>query len=161
MLITSYELINSGVPMSDDIRQEEIDFAIKTVELTYLKPIVTPDYYSTLTTSTLSDDDYKVVNGDGSVAGLKDALCHLVWAYLTYDRLRLTRYSTVIKDDEHSTDPSEDEIMSLCSLHWEIGLTMVIDALTAYDHEPSSEITPQPPFFELAFPIYRKPKHNN
>ena len=146
--------------MSDDIRTEEIDFAIKTVEFTYLKPLITPDYYMTLTTSTLSDDDYKVVNGDNSIAGLKSALYHLVWAYLTYDRFRLTRYTTVMKDDEHSTDPSEDEIMSLCAFHWETGLTMVIDALTAYEHEPSTEITPQPPFAELAFPYYTKPKHN-
>lgn len=147
--------------MSDDIREEEITFSIQTVEATYLKPLIGADYYNTLNTSTLSDDDYNVVNGDGSIMGLKSALYHLVWAYLTYDRFRLTRYTTVVKDDEHSENPSKDEIMDLCSTHWEIGLTAVIDALTTYGHEPSDEICPQPPFFELAFPIYRKPKHNN
>ena len=156
MLITPNELINSGVPMSDDIREEEITFAIQTVEATYLKPLITPDYYATLNTSTLSDDDYCVLNGDESIMGIKSALYHLVWAYLTYDRFRLTRYTTVIKDDEHSDNPSKDEIMDLCSTHWEIGLTAVIDALTTYGHEPSDEITPQPPFFELAFNIYNK-----
>lgn len=158
MIITASEFENSGLPVSTDIRNEEIEIAIQTVELTYLKPLITSDYYKTITTSTLSDDDYNVVNGDGVVAGLKFALYHAVFAYLMWDRMHLTRFTSVIKDDEHSTEPDTSDLMSICQSHWEIGITAVIDTLLAYGHEPCVEITPQPPFCELAFPYYT-PKH--
>lgn len=158
MIITAAEFLDSGMPVSDDIREAEVEMAIRSVELTYLKPFITADYYTALSTSTLSDDDYVVVNGNGVVAGLKNALYHMVFAYMMFDRMRLTRYTAVLKDDEHSENPDTDDITEICQAHWENGLEMVIDALTSYGHEPSDEITPQPPFFELAFPIYHK-KH--
>ena len=160
MLITPYDFNNSGMPVSDDIRDEEVNMAIQTVEMSYLKPLITPEYYTELNTSTLSDDDYNVLNGDGVVAGVKFALYHCVFAYLMWDRMRLTRYTSVIKDDEHSNEPDTDDLMGVCQSHWEIGIAAVIDALLAYGHEPSVEITPQPPFAELAFPYYTK-KHKH
>lgn len=155
-LLSVTEFVDSGLRVSDDIRDAEIQLAIDTCEKTYIRPLITKEYYTALVTSSLSDDDYDVVNGNDDIMGLKMAIAHCVFSYLLYDRIQLTRYSAVIKDDEHSSDPSEDDVMSVCSNHWEIGIQNVIDALVTFGHEPSTELTPQPPFMELAFNVYRK-----
>lgn len=159
-LLSVTEFVESGLRVSDDIRDAEIQMAIDTCEKTYIVPLITKDYYTALVTSSLSDDDYEVVNGNDSIMGLKMAIAHCVFAYLLYDRIQLTRYSAVIKEDEHSSDPSESDIMSICSNHWEVGMQNVIDALVTFGHEPSTELTPQPPFMELAFNLYRKERRN-
>lgn len=151
--------MNSGLPVSDDIRDEEVTFAIKTVEKNYIRPLVGAELYKAMVQN--PTEYTNLLNETTDTNGIRHAEYEMVFAILLYDRFRLTRYSTVIKDDEHSTDPSEGDIMSLCSLHWESALTNIIDTLIHNEIEPSTEITPQPPFFELAFPIYRKPKHNN
>lgn len=158
-LITADDFLNSGLPVSDDIRHEEVEFAISTVERNYIKPFIGEELYAEIVANPLEYES--LLDETDTTNGIRHAECEMVFAWMLYDRMRLTRYTTVVKDDEHSENPSKDEIMDLCSTHWEIGLTAVIDALTTYGHEPSDEICPQPPFFELAFPIYQKPKHNN
>ena len=158
MLISYEDFLDSGVPTSDDLRTEEIEYAIRTVETTYIKPLITSDYYVALSTGSLSDDDYYVLNGDGNVMGMKDAICHAVFAYMLWDRMRLTRYTTVIKDDEHSVNPDVNDIYDICQTHHEIAITNIIDTLLAYGHEPATDILPNPPYCELAFPVYKKKK---
>ena len=149
-LITVNEYLDSGVNTSDDIRPREVEFVIKTVETIYLKPFISDELYTALLDQSYANADLK--------NSIKFAEYHLVFAYMLYDRFRLTRYSSVIKDDEHSTDPSEDDIMSICSMHWENGIEIIIDALLANDLEPADEVTPQPPFAELLFKYYNKHK---
>ena len=155
-LITVNDFINSGLPVSDDIRTEEIQFAIKTVEKTYLKNFIGAELYKQLIDS--PTDYSNLLNETDYTNGIKHSEYEMVFAWLMYDRMRLTRYASVIKDDEHSTDPSEDDIMSICSMHWESALENIIETLLANDLEPADEVTPQPPFAELLFKYYNKHK---
>lgn len=151
-LISTQDFINSGLPVSDDIRPEEIDASIKTTELVYLKPFLSSELYNALLSPQYENVELKNI--------VKFADCHCVFAMMLYDRMRLTRYNTVIKEDEHSKEPSEADILNVCSMHWEQGLQMIIDVLIENNLEPSDEITPGPPFAELAFAYYNKSKYN-
>lgn len=151
-LISTQDFINSGLPVSDDIRTEEIDASIKTTELVYLKPFLSSELYNALLSPQYENVELKNI--------VKFADCHCVFAMMLYDRMRLTRYTAVIKEDEHSKEPSEEEILNMCSMHWEQGLQMIIDVLLENNLEPSDKITPQPPFAELAFTYYNKYKQN-
>lgn len=147
-LLNTNEFLNSGMPVSDDIRTAEVSASIQTVELAYLKPFLTADLYNAMLSNT-----YENVNLKNSV---KFAEQHLVFSYMLFDRMRLTRYTAVIKDDEHSKDPDENDIMNICSMHWEQGLQLIVQALLENNLEPADEITPQPPFAELLFKYYNK-----
>ena len=67
---------------------------------------------------------------------------------------------TLATDDEHSDEPATDDIMNLCSMHWENALQNIIDTLLENGIEPESAVCPQPPFAELAFAYYNKYSHN-
>lgn len=146
------------MPVSDDIREEEVEFAISTVERNYLKPFIGEELYAEIVAN---PSEYEtLLDETDTTNGIRHAECEMVFAWMLYDRMRLTRYTAVIKDDEHSSDPSESDIMSICSLHWENALTTIIDTLVSNSLEPSTNIVNQPPFFELAFPVYRKERRD-
>ena len=67
------------------------------------------------------------INGSNTVAGLKTAIEHLVYAYLLWDRTRLTRYTSVLKNDEHSTEPNSADLYQICKAHYEMGITFVLE----------------------------------
>lgn len=111
---------DSGLPVSDDITPSEVDMAIKTVEQYEMRPYFTNEKWNDILTNATQYENYIV--GDENCAGLQQAALHLVFAYLLFDRIRLTRYSTVIKNDEHSSDPSVGDLMQVCQMHAEIGI---------------------------------------
>ena len=120
MIIDATYFLESGLPTSDDIREEEVELAIRTVEHAVVKERLTPEVYSAI----LSDPDtYEdALDGTDEVAGLKLAELHLAFAYLLYDRTRLVRYASVVKNDEHSENPSRHDVLASAKNHWEIGL---------------------------------------
>lgn len=120
MIITAQYFLESGLPTSDDIREDEVTLAIRTVEQAVVKPRLSPELYAAI----LADDSHQydeAVDGSDEVAGLKLAELHLVFAYMIYDKVRLVRYSSVIKNDEHSIDPSMRDTLAAAKSHWEIG----------------------------------------
>lgn len=119
-LITPEEFMNCGLPVSDDIRDAEIEFATNTIEQYMLVP-----FFGDLL-STIINDPSEYTDILEAPDGLKQTMYHFVFAYLLYDRIRLTRFSSVVKNDEHSTDPSSKDIMDLAKMHWEIGTVYLI-----------------------------------
>lgn len=121
MLITYQDFINSGLPVSDDISQYEVEFSIITVEEYYLKHALTTAHYNEL--SALPNSP--LVKGgdlDGErYAGLKQAMYHLVFAWMVVNNYRITRYSSVEKNSEYSTKPSAEQLELLAKRHWEVG----------------------------------------
>lgn len=119
MLITSDEFLYSGLPVSTDITADEIEMAIRTVEQFYVKQWfgdIWPDIVANI------DDEYTdIIEGTDTLAGLKMAEYHLTFGYMLYDTMRLTRYHAVIKNDEHSDNPSHEDMLALAKQHWEIG----------------------------------------
>ena len=122
MVITATEFMNSGMPVSTDITDAEIEMAIKTVEQMYVKQMF-GEIWPDIVQHPASYNE--LINGTDTMAGLKMAEHHLVFAYMIYDDMRLTRYHAVVKNDEHSENPGRDELLSIAKHHWEIGMTFV------------------------------------
>ena len=118
-IITAQDFFDSGLPVSTDITEQEVTFAITSVEQFYVVPRIGDLQWAQLIEHPTDYDT--AINGGTTLAGLKMAEYHLVFAYLLYDKIRLTRYSSVIKNDEHSTDPSLKDVRDLASFHLEQG----------------------------------------
>lgn len=125
MIITAQYFLESGLPTSDDIREAEVELAIRTVEQAIVKPRLGAELYTAIMADPEQYDE--AVDGSDDVAGLKLAELHLVFAYLLYDRTRLVRYSSVVKNDEHSENPSRSDVLASSKNHWEIGWMFLED----------------------------------
>jgi len=119
-IITTDEFFNCGLPVSDDITSAEVEFAVNTVEQYFLYPYLKELLSDIIENPTQYEDVLEAADG------LKQALYHLTFAYLIYDKIRLTRYSSVIKNDEHSTDPAFSQVRDIASTHWEIGTSFLL-----------------------------------
>lgn len=125
MILDSNTYFDSGLPTSNDISVQEVEFAIKTVEQYYVKPRLGAELYTNIVEDPVTYAD--AVDGTNTVAGLKTAIEHLTYAYMLWDRSRLTRYTTVIKNDEHSAEPKSEDLYQICKAHWEIGEVFVME----------------------------------
>lgn len=125
MILDANTYFDSGLPTSTDISEQEVEFAIKTVEQYYVKPRLGAELYADIIEDPVTYAD--AVDGTNTVAGLKTAIEHLTYAYMLWDRSRLTRYTTVIKNDEHSTEPKPEDLYQICKAHWEIGEVFVAE----------------------------------
>lgn len=131
MIITAQEFLDAGLPVAYDIPVNEIDFAIRTVEQYMLRPIFHDNLWSEIVNN---PDDYgDTINGNDTMLGLKDAEYHLVFAYLLWDRVRLTRFGDHVKQSDESTTPSRDDIMTQAKVHWEIGTSAAYEC-AKYNH---------------------------
>lgn len=136
MLITYQEFIASGLPVSDDISQYEVEFSINTVEEFYIKPALTTENYLTVS-STPNSPLVKGGNLDEEhYAGLKQAMYHLVFAWMIVNNYRITRYSSVEKNSEFSSSPSADSLDLLARRHWEIGEAFTREVQDYFDIDP-------------------------
>lgn len=120
MILSYTDFFNSGLPTSSDISQSEIEFAVKTIEQTIVRPYLTTAKYIDIIDNPSAYTS--ALNGTSSLAGLKFAECNLVFAYLLMYKYRLTRYSSVIKSDEHSTDIDYGTLLQIARQYWEIGI---------------------------------------
>lgn len=127
MIITVDEFFNSGIPTSTDIDGQEVDLSIKTVEQYYVRPRIGNEKWEDIAENPTEYEE--ALNGSNTLSGLKLAMYHLVFAYMLLDKIRLTRYTPTIKDDEHSTEPSLYDVKQIASAHWELGETFVRECL--------------------------------
>lgn len=133
MLITASEFLDSGVRISNDISTSEVEFAIRTVEHFYLKPAITDEHYIYLNTN--PEDPTNIILLTGGViegkeyAGLKYALYHLVFAWISTENQRITRYSTVEKNSEFSKNTEREDILQQARTHWDIGMSFVAEVM--------------------------------
>lgn len=118
-ICTPNDIFNSGLPISTDIREEEVSLAIKTVSQFYLKNAIGAELYAAIMQDTTHQYD-DIVVGTDTIAGLRLALEHGVFAYLLYDTIRATRYGSVAKRSDESENPKREDILALSKHHWEI-----------------------------------------
>lgn len=149
MLIDATYFLESGLPTSDDIREAEVELAIRTVE----QAVVKERLGATLWTAILADPERysEAVDGSDGVAGLKLAELHLSFAYLLYDRTRLVRYSSVVKIDERSDVPSMRDVLAAARQHWELGELFLDECCKFLEVEPSKEVRTDLIFNELLY----------
>lgn len=147
MIITASEFLNSGMPVSTDIADAEVEMAIKTVEQMYVKQMF-GDLWADIAQNPGSYPE--LTEGTSSMAGLKMAEHHLVFAYMIHDDMRLSRYHAVVKDSEHSQNPSRADLLSIAKHHWEIGMAFV-DECSRYAGAERDKHTSNLIFNELVF----------
>lgn len=123
MILDATTYFDCGLPTSNDISEQEVTFAIMTVEQYVVKPRLGNDLYADIVDNPTTYKDE--LDGTSAFAGLKASVEHLVYAYMLWDRSRLTRYTTVIKNDEHSTEPKSEDLYQICKAHWEIGIAFL------------------------------------
>lgn len=128
MFIDIAYLLNTGLPISEEISNEKLNRAIFTAENYIIKPrlgefynLITenPTEYSVeLSGGVLTDDDDKRVY----VAGLQLAEAHLAYAYLLTDFVNVTTFGAVLKNDDYSSHADADRLRNAGMMHVEIGL---------------------------------------
>lgn len=141
MLITYNEFISSGMPTSDDISQYEVEAAINATEEFYLKSKLTDEHYIDLSDNPTDPTNQILLEG-GNIenkhyAGLKNALYHMVFAYMLVDGYRLTRYSSVEKTSEFSKGVDPEDLNETARRHWNIGISFVQEVQRHYGLNPA------------------------
>lgn len=137
MLLTHTEFLDSGIRVSNDISEDEIKFAINTIENFYVKNAVTDTHFIDLNTNPTDPTNQILLKGgvlNGVIyAGIKIAECHLVYAYLMSENIRVTRYSSVEKNSEYSKNSNREDILEQARVHWNIGLSFVEEVMKYYN----------------------------
>ena len=126
MICSATYLMDCGLPISSDISERELEYATRTVEQFYVKPMLGGELYADIDTNTTHQYD-DIIHGTSELAGLELAISHLTFAYLIYDNTRLTRYSSVVKDSDESENQSREDLLAISKHHWEIGCSFVIE----------------------------------
>lgn len=125
MILTPTYFMDSGIPVSSDISESEVTLAIKTCEQFYVKPRLGADKYADIVENPTQYAD--IINGTDTLCGLKLMETHLVFAYMLYDMMRLTRYSSVVKRSDESEAPKRDDILALAKHHYEIAEAFMVE----------------------------------
>ena len=120
MILDATTFFDSGIPTSNDISEQEVSFGIRTIELYIVKPRLGGELYADIVANPANYTNE--IEGTSTMAGLETAIEHLTYAYMLWDRSRLTRYTTVIK---HSTEPKSEDLYQICKAHWEIGIAFL------------------------------------
>lgn len=125
MILTPTYFMDSGIPVSSDISESEVTLAIKTCEQFYVKPRLGADKYADIVEN--PTEYAEIINGTDTLCGLKLMETHLVFAYMLYDMMRLTRYSSVVKRSDESEAPKRDDILALAKHHYEIAEAFMVE----------------------------------
>lgn len=137
MLITVQEFKQSGLPVAADIKDKEIEIAIITIEEFYLKPRITDQHYTDLLSNPTTGNNPVILNGGDlngvHLAGLKNALYHIIYSYLLMDGYRATRFASVEKTSEYSKPVSREDLEDNARIHWNIGIAFVQEVQRFYN----------------------------
>lgn len=114
MIITVNDILNSGLPISDDIRASEIENAIEVSEFFWLKSLIGDEKYIDLNNDPISDENYLLLHGgvyeNKYLAGIKRALINYTFSYLILNNIRATRFGSVYKTDEFSENANTNNL---------------------------------------------------
>lgn len=128
MLITTTEFLNCGLPVSEEIADKKLEYAIKTAEQYIVRQRLTDTIYMDIVSN---PSNYRevisggVVEKDGKqmyLNGLKNVMYELAFAQLLMENVAATVFGSVIKKDDYSDQYGKDDIYMLAKRHTEIGL---------------------------------------
>lgn len=143
MLITITELLNSGLPISSELEDAKLSYAINTSENYVLKPLMGDELYMEVTGN---PEEYGTIISGGTytkedgkeviVTGLKKAMLELAFSELLFNELNVTIFSTVKKKDDYSSHADHDDVYFNRKLHLERGIYYIKEALNALGKKP-------------------------
>lgn len=128
MITTTNELLNSGLPVSDEVDNAKLQMALHTAENYIVRPRLTNERYIGIEEN--PEEYAAILNGgkllEGDItyyfSGLKAAIHHLAYALLMRDNLNATSFGTVTKKDDYSEVSAEERLRTVVMYHTEIGL---------------------------------------
>ena len=122
MLITSNDIYNSGLSVSEEIPQANVERAIKTAEQFMVRPRLTDKVYIDFVNGLHNDLLNGGIVGENYVTGLKEAEIELTFAVLLHQSINATTFGSVVKTDDYSKYAGYDDIADEAKRHIEIGL---------------------------------------
>lgn len=128
MLITTTEFLNCGLPVSEEIADKKLEYAIKTAEQYIVRQRLTDTIYMDIVSNPANYSEVisgGVVEKDGKqmyLNGLKNVMYELAFAQLLMENVAATVFGSVIKKDDYSDQYGKDDIYMLAKRHTEIGL---------------------------------------
>ena len=139
MIITVNDLLDSGLPLSEEISERKIENAIFTAEQFIIKNRLGDQQYIAIITSPA---EYETILDGGAyvdhkgknvwLAGLCEAETHLAYALILRDNITATIFGSVLKKDDYSDQAGEDRLNAVARYHTEVGLAYlkeITDAL--------------------------------
>lgn len=135
MIIEINDLLNSGLPVSDELDERKTERAIFTAEQFVLKPrlgdslyidiINNPDSHTTILDGGVAEYEDKGTVSYKYVTGLKNALIEVSFALLLRDDITSTTFGSVLKKDDYSDQAGEERLNSVARYHYEVGLSYI------------------------------------
>lgn len=122
MLITTTDIYNSGLSVSEEIPQANVERAIKTAEQFMVRPRLTDKVYIDFVNGLHNDLLNGGIVGESYVTGLKEAEIELTFAVLLHQTINATTFGSVVKTDDYSKYAGYDNIADEAKRHIEIGL---------------------------------------
>ena len=137
MLIDIQYLLDFGLPISDEMSDNNINRAISTAEHYILQPRIGDDLYIAILTALENEDpEYDVILDGGVleksdehggyiyayVTGLRAALGHIAYSIMLTNYLNATTFGSTLKKDDYSDQAGLERIQKIGMQHMEIGL---------------------------------------
>lgn len=125
MILSPDEFINFGLKMSVD--EPTLLRALEDAELFYIKSVIGDTNYINYSTNTFTPDsmEYVILNGgiydNHYYAGLKRAVANVAYAFLLRMNVNATRFGTVRKYDDNSSNVDETLLYNTTKHHFTIG----------------------------------------
>lgn len=140
-IINYNDLLESGLPVSDEVDNVKMTDAIRTAETIVIKPRLGNEQYIDILDN--PSQYVKVIDGgkvqrtvekrnpDGTtstvieiafLAGLKYAISHLAFAELLVNSTTVTSFGSVLKKDDYSDQAKVDRLERLANHHTIIGM---------------------------------------
>lgn len=129
MIITVNELLDSGLPISDEIDNAKLERAIETIEHYIVKPRLGDQMFNNIISNPSEFENELnggyVTDGDRSayLSGLKNAEYHLAFAEIINMDIAATSFGSNVKLNPDVSRPANtDELRRVGMSHTEIGL---------------------------------------
>lgn len=147
MIITVNDLLNSGLPVSEELSDERLQNAITTAEQYIVKPrlgnemfvdiITEPEEYTVL----LDGGIYELPDGKQTyITGLCAAVKELAYACLLRESIMATTFGSTRKKDDYSDAADEDTLYNVARYHTEIGMAYLKEVTDALNIDNSGKL---------------------
>lgn len=157
MLIDIQYLLDFGLPISNEISDNNLNRAISTAEHYILQPRIGDDLYIAILTALENEDpEYDVILDGGVlektnehgdliytyVTGLRAALAHISYGVLLTNYLNATTFGVVLKKDEYSDQAGLERIQKIGMQNIETGLWYIKQITDWYEIKNDASMLP-------------------
>lgn len=157
MIIDIQYLLDFGLPISEELSDNNLNRAIYTAEHYILAPRIGDDLYIAILNAIVNEQDTYDTVLDGGVLektnekgelvntyvnGLRTALGHIAYSILLTNYLNVTIFGSNLKKDDYSDQAGLDRIRTIGMQHMEIGLWYIRQITDWYGIKTEDKMLP-------------------